>query len=196
MDGDKKPADNAPQEDSGWKYNSGSPADNFSPTIDTPVYGTQESDAVVEWTASEFVAHEKGVGWYMVLMLAAALISAGLYLLTRDVFSVVVVVIMALALAVASARKPRVVNYRVDESGLTAGSKFYPYRAFKSFVMPEDGGPFASIVLMPLKRFDFPVSAFLAPDSQDKVLDSLSKHLPMERGQLDGLEKLMRQLRF
>jgi len=108
---------------------------------------------------------------------------------------VVVVIIMGVVLGVIGSRKPRVITYRLDHSGLTAGTKFYPYANYKSFALPEDG-PFASVVLMPLKRFGVPVSAFLAPDSQQKALEVLSTHLPLERGQMGAIDSLMRQLRF
>src|SRR5690606_25019420 len=118
------------------------------------------SDGSVEWTASEFVAHDKGSGWYMLLFLAAAAIAALLYLITRDMFSAGAAMAMAFILGIAGARKPRVVPYRLDESGLTAGKRFYPYREFKSFAMPDDG-PFVGVTLIPLKRFGFPVSFYL-----------------------------------
>jgi hypothetical protein len=152
-------------------------------------------DGSVEWTASEFVAHEKGAGWFLLLAVAAVVIGALLYLITRDVFSAGIVPAMAVILGVAGARKPRVVSYRVDQSGLTVGKRYFPYREYKSFAVPDDG-PFASVVLVPMKRFGFPVSAYLAPDSEEKVVEVLAEHLPMERDKLDLVEKLMRQLRF
>jgi hypothetical protein len=197
MDGDKQKKD-TPQEETGWQYKPevGSLVSTSQPTDSNPDEDDSGSEQkVVEWTASEFVAHDKGFGWYALLAVGAILVSAGLYLMTKDIFTVVVVLIMAAILGVAGARKPKVVKYRLDNSGLKVGRRLYPYRAYKSFTMPEEG-PFISIVLVPLRRFDFPVSAYLAPDSQDKALDFLSSHLPMEPTGLDRLERLMRTLHF
>lgn len=196
MDGDKKEAGNQPKEDAAWQYKSEVPAEAFAQAPEIPVQaGAGAAESSVEWSASEFISHEKGFGWYAVLILGAVLVGGVLYFATRDVVSVAVVIIMAIILAIASARKPKTINYKVDESGLTAGNKFYPYKAYKSFAMPEDG-PFAIVVLVPLKRLEFPISAYLAPDSQQKVVETLSNHLPLERGELDAVEQLMRQLRF
>ena len=194
MDGDKQKKD-TPQEEISWQYKPevGSTTGALEPDDSASIEGAK--DAVVEWTASEFVAHDKGFGWYALLAVGALVVSAGLYLMTKDIFTVVVVLIMAAILGVAGARKPKVVKYRLDNSGLKVGRRLYPYRAYKSFTMPEEG-PFISIVLVPLRRFDFPVSAYLAPDSQDKALDFLSSHLPMEPSGLDRLERLMRALHF
>jgi hypothetical protein len=150
---------------------------------------------VVEWTASEFVAHDKGFGWFMLLALFTIAVVGLVYWLTRDIFSVVVVVMMAVILGMAAARKPKVVSYKLDRTGLTAGKRYYPYSEYKSFAMPDDG-PFTSVVLVPMKRFSFPASAYLAPDSQAKAVQLLSEHLPLEHGELDSLERLMRRLHF
>lgn len=189
MDGDKKSAESI-NETAGWQFK---PADG--PAAPSAA-GSAEGAAGVEWSASEFVAHEKGFGWYALLALGTAVVAAGLYLLTRDLISAIVVVVMAVILAIASGHKPRVVTYRLDDAGLTAGKKFYPYSAYKSFSMPDDGGPFTSIVLVPLKRIGFPTGAYLAPDSQQEVLELLSRHLPLERGELSFFDELVAHLRF
>jgi hypothetical protein len=196
MDGDHQDANAKPQEEGGWQYKSENATDVFAPAPDTGAALASSADSAgVAWSASEFVAHEKSFSWYAILLLLAVLIGAVLYVATRDLLSMVVVLIMAIILAVIGARKPRVIAYKVDGSGLTAGNKFYPYRVYKSFAVPDEG-PFASVVLIPLKRFELPVSAYLAPDSQQKVLEILSSHLPMAHGELDAMERLMRQLRF
>lgn len=196
-DGDEqqKQKQSAPQE-GGWQYKSGGGATaEPDPFTATPMNLEAPRVDSVEWTASEFVAHEKGFGWYAALAAVSLVIAAVIYLVTRDVFAVVVVLVMAIFFGVAGSRKPQVITYRVDNSGLTAGNKFYPYAAYKSFTMPQDG-PFTAITLVPLKRVAFPVGAYLAPDSQEKVLDIISAHLPMERGEPGAVDRLMRQLRF
>ena len=194
MDGDKRRSDEA--EKAGWHYASGDrAAGSGENTKLRPGTSSRAGADTVEWSASEFVAHEKGLGWYGFLAAAAVAVAVVLYLITHDILGVVVVMIMAITFGVAGARKPKVIEYRLDNTGLAAAGKFYPYNEYKAFAMPEQG-PFASIVLVPLKRFGLPVSAYLAPDSQQKVVTLLSEHLPMERGQLDGVERLMRRLRF
>jgi hypothetical protein len=184
MDGDKK---TAPEPEAGWKYQSAAGGDEGV---------SSDAPAEVEWTASEFVAHEKGVGWYLLLATAALVIAAVIYFVSKEMFSPIVILVMALILGVAGAHKPRTIAYRLDASGLTAGKKFYPYSQFKSFTMPPQNGPFVTVVLIPLKRFGFSTGAFLAPDSQQQALDVLSNHLPLERGEMGLVEVAMQWLRF
>jgi len=194
MDGDKKQAVKS-EEAGGWQYKpaAGAPA----PVVGMAEEASQSSDDTgsIEWTASEFVAHDKSFSWYSLLAMGVIVIAAALYLVTRDVFSAVVVLVIGVVLGVAGSRKPKVITYRLDGSGLTAGTKFYAYSDYKCFTMPEEG-PFASIVLMPMKRFGIPVSAYLAPDSQQEVLKVLSSYLPLEKGQMGGIDRIMRELRF
>jgi len=190
---DKKEDD---QRAAGWEYRSVAgeaemPAehDDAAPDSNGP-----DSDAV-EWTASEYVAHDKGVGWYIALIIVAAAVVGVIYLATRDVFSVIVVVIMATIFAVSGSHKPRTVTYRVDGSGLTVGNKFYPYAAYKSFSVPQDG-PFTTISFMPMKHLAFPVGAYLSPDSQNEVIGMISSHLPLEHGETTVVDHLMHHMRF
>jgi hypothetical protein len=196
MDGDDKKTAQGETE-AGWQYRPG-PGQSVGTQpaeLTEPPASTSGDDGTVEWSASEFVAHDKSFGWYAAFTLGALLIIAGLYLATRDMFSTGVAVVMAAILLVAASRKPRVVTYRLDRNGLTIGKKFYPYGAYKSFRMPDDG-PFTSVYLVPMKRFDFPVGAYLAPDSQDKALELLSAHLPLEHSKPGLVDDLMKQLRF
>lgn len=192
---DKAPKESA-QEDAGWQYKpSGTSVAAAGGSADDPKELDSPRTESVEWTASEFVAHEKGPGWYLMLAGAAVAVAAIVYFVTRDVFSVVVILVMAAIFGVSGSHKPRVITYKVDASGLTVGSKFYPFSAYKSFSTPQEG-PFTAITLMPLKHLAFPVGAYLAPESQDKVLEIVAAHLPMEQGEPGTVDSLMRRLRF
>lgn len=184
------------QEDAGWQYKpADGPAVPSNPHADESGVADAPTRGSVEWTASEFIAHEKGFGWYVALTLGAALAAVCIYMATKDVFAVAVAVIMVAILAISGSHKPRVVTYKVDAAGITVGSKFYPFSAYKSFSMPDEG-PFTTIVLVPLKHLSFPVGAYLSPDTQDEVLEIISRHLPLERDQPSAVDRLMRQLRF
>jgi hypothetical protein len=149
----------------------------------------------VSWTASEFVAHEKSVGWYLALLAAGLAVAAIVFLLTRDIISVVVVVVSTLLLGIYGARQPRQLEYRLDKSGVSIGQKYHGYDEFRSFmVMPE--GAFSSIVFMPLKRFAPPLAVYYAPDDEDKIVNMLADQLPLEEGKRDAVDHLLHRIRF
>lgn len=149
----------------------------------------------LSWTASEFVHHEKSVGWYLSLVIIAVLIAAGVFLLTRDIVSVVVVIVAAGVLAFYASHQPRQLEYTADQNGIQIGHKFRSYDEFKSFsVVPE--GAFSSIVFMPLKRFAPATTIYYPPEDEDKILAILSNQLPYEEPRRDAVDNLMRRIRF
>ncbi|HEY1835821.1 MAG TPA: hypothetical protein VGG13_03300 [Candidatus Saccharimonadales bacterium] len=149
----------------------------------------------VGWTASEFIAHEKGAGWYLALVLATAALTAIIYLLTKDKISSGVVVIAAIIFGVYAGRKPRTLAYRLDDSGLTVADKFYDYGQFRSFVVIGEGA-FRSITFMPLKRFMPALTIYYAPEDEQKITDLLADQLPMESRGHDPLDRFLHRIRF
>jgi hypothetical protein len=161
------------------------------PALETEIENMQP----VSWSASEFVAHHKNSGWYLLLILGAVVVAALVYVFTRDWLSTAVVVVAGTVLAAYSSRKPRQLNYAVDGRGVTVGTKFFAYSEFRSFsIVPE--GAFASIVFMPLKRFGIQTTIYYDPQDEDRIIDVISPHLPHEEHQADMLDHMMRRIRF
>jgi len=149
----------------------------------------------ISWTASEFVEHSKGYSWYLGLALAAMVLAALIFIITRDKISTSVVIVAAVAMSIFANRKPRVLEYRLDETGLKIGSKFYGYDYFKSFsVMVE--GIIASIYLLPLKRFKPALSIYYDQKDQKKIINILSERLPHEDRHADVVDRFMHRIRF
>jgi hypothetical protein len=158
-----------------------------------PMAVPEEQEVV--WSASEFVAHNKGVGWYATLGLAAVALAAVVYLITRDTVSVVIIIFVALILGIAAVRKPRVLNYQLNGGGLMIGQKFYPYSEFKSFSVMREGA-FSSIMFIPLKRFMPPISIYYDPEDEERIVEALAEYLPMENRTHDAVDSLIRHIRF
>lgn len=149
----------------------------------------------VAWTASEFVHHDKNASWYTILGAVSLVIAAGVYLLTRDVVSALVVLVAAFTLGFYGARRPRQLEYQLDSSGLSVGNKHFRYGEFKSFSVAKEGA-FSSIILMPLKRFSQVTTLYLAPENEAEIIDILSGTLPFEDHKRDAVDKLMHKIRF
>lgn len=177
MDGDLK-EDSLPQEDQ-WRYNNPAPAN------------PQE----VRWTASEYLAHEKSPMWYLGILIGGALLSAAIYLISRDIVSVMVIILITIIFAVSASRKPRTLQYSLTQQGLEIGGKIYSYAEFRSFALVDEGA-FTSVTLMPLKRFMPPIDIFYDPQDAEDIIGVLSSVLPMEEHKKDMVDILIRRLRF
>lgn len=174
-------------------------------------YFTQESDTpegqdgadqagqtdpkAITWTASEFIAHAKSPSWYLALSAVAAALSAVVYLISRDIISVIVVVVAALLLGFYGGRQPRQLEYKLDFKGLSIDDKHLGYGEFRSFSVMTEAG-FSSIVFMPLKRFAAPTTIYYPPEDEDKIVGVLSGHLPLEERTHDAVDRLMHRIRY
>ena len=147
------------------------------------------------WTASEFIDHERGTGWYMMLILGTAALAAAVYLLTKEIFATVTIAVVGLIVLVYTRQKPRQVTYELSESGLRIGAKSYSYGLFKSFSLAKEG-LLNSVQLAPLKRFMPPISAYYDAADEEKITDILGQHLPYEDAKPDRIEGLTRRLKL
>lgn len=158
--------------------------------------GASHSGPAVEWTASEYIAHHKSAGWFIMVGVGTAVAAILTYIITRgDIISSIVIAVAGCAFGIFGARQPQVLNYRVDESGLHIGAKLYPYSDLKSFAVLEEGA-IDSIMLLPLKRLMPIISVYFAPEDEQKIMNVLSAYLPVEQRSLDPVERLMRKMRF
>jgi hypothetical protein len=150
---------------------------------------------VISWTASEFIAHEKPTGWYVLIAAGAVVAAAITWLVTRDIMPTSAVFIGITLLAFYASHKPNQQQYQLDESGLTIGNRHLPYHEFRSFaVMPE--GAFLSVELTPLRRFSMYATLYLDPADEERIISYLSMHLPMEEAKPSLTDDLMRRIRF
>jgi hypothetical protein len=178
------------------------PASNIPAPVPAPITQTplvsnaiKDTRGSISWTASEFIEHTKPSGWYVAVMLGGVLISGVLYLLTRDLISVVVVIMATAMFLVAGSRKPDTKQFEISYEGIKAGPKSFGFDYFKSFSMIEEGA-IDSIQLMPLKNLEMPIRIYFPPSMHDQITGFLADYLPHEEKSRDLVDRLMRKLKF
>jgi hypothetical protein len=188
------------EDDSNWEYKPDGKEVSAAP--DLPASGRKtgraaraSKDTAVTWTASEYIEHSRGVTWYLALVGGTIVLSALMYLITKDYFATGIVGVMGVVVAIFSRQKPKQLTYELSNSGLKAGEKVYPLGIFKSFALIREGA-LPSINLIPVKRFMSPLSIYFDPSDEQKIVSLLGNHLPLEEGSLDTIERLSRRLRF
>jgi len=149
----------------------------------------------ITWTASEYIHHDRGAGWYGALFLGTIALAGGVYLLTKDYFATGAIVVVGAIVGAFAGRKPSQVTYELSSSGLRVGQKMYAYGLFKSFSIIRSGQA-SSISLLPLKRLMPPVDAYFGPADEEKITDVLGQHLPFEERKQAGIDRLSYKLRF
>lgn len=149
----------------------------------------------ISWTASEFIAHEKTAGWYVLLALVAVAAAALIWLFTRDILPTSAVFIGMILLAYYASHQPRQQHYQLDSTGLTIGNRHLPYHEFRSFAVMQEGA-FLSVELTPLKRFAMYATIYIDPADEERIIEFLSRYLPMEEARASMTDSLMRRIHF
>ena len=153
------------------------------------------ADENVSWEASEFVEHDKSATWFLGFgVFAVALILFSVFIL-KDWFMAFGSVIMCVAIGVVGVRKPRVLRYVLDGTGVHVGEQIFKYSQFHSFGVVREGGLW-SILLRPNARFRPMLSIYFEERQGEKIVDVLSHFLPMEEYRLDAVDRMSRKLHF
>lgn len=172
------------------------PRPQFQPQPPQQAAPAQQSEGVVSWTASEYIAHQKNLGWWLAFGGLVLVIAAGIFLWTRDLVSVVAIVVMATLFGYYAGRKPVVQQYHITNDGVYIGDKLYRFSELKSFSVVRQGA-FSSIEFLPLKRLMPYIPMYYAPDQESAILEVLSQYLPVEaERRQDPIDRFMHKIRF
>lgn len=174
---------------SAWQYNGDAGA-----AADPQTFVTAQTPEI-SWTASEYISHDKGGGWFGLVMLAGLLLAGVIYLFTREWISSGAVGAGVLLFAVYGIRPPQTLEYAVDSRGIHIGARSYPYAKFRSFSVLEDDA-LHSIMLMPMKRFELPITVYFDPADEEQIVNVIGGHLPHEDRQTPPIDRLMSKIRF
>lgn len=177
------------QEDYGASFDGGDDGviDNSTPL---------PANGVIEWTASEYVDHEKRKSWFVILfVVSAAVLTAIFFISGGDKFTVGVVAVVAVLFGVVAAKKPRTLGYKISPQGIQIDQKVLPYSNFRSFTI-IDTTAVHSVQLQPLQRFTPPISIYYPPEMEDSIVRSLGDHIPYEDRKLDIIDRIMSSIRF
>jgi len=149
----------------------------------------------VEWSASEFIAHQKGASWYFVLAAGTVIMAALIFFVTREYISAGVVAVLGLTFGVYGSVPPRNISYKIDSTGVTVEKKHFPFESFKG-VQVIEGGVVPSITFIPLKRFTVPLTIYFLPEQKEQITNMVGEFLPSEVKQIEKIDQLVARLRF
>jgi hypothetical protein len=149
----------------------------------------------ISWTSKDGFSYQKGLRWYFIFMLLVVIVAIVIYLTTKDKITTAVIVVSGIILAVYSSRKPRDVNYSINQYGFKIKDREYKLGNYKSFSIIKHDANNLSIVLTPLKRF-LPYAYLYLGDNSQQVIEMVGRILPLEKKNNDFLERLLRYIKI
>jgi len=89
-------------------------------------------DTLHEWTIQEYEQHDRGVGWYIVMILAGlALVLFAL--LTGNFLFALIIVLFGIIMFLQSHQVPPQVPFKITELGVILNNRFYAWSEFTGF---------------------------------------------------------------
>lgn len=180
-------------EQSSWQFN-GPRSEYASDYTDNAAAITPMTEPI-EWTASEYISHDKPPAWYAAFFGISVTVIIGTYFLTRDWLPTVVIFLSSVTMGVYANRKPGTRTYRLDDHGLTINGRLFSYGSFKSYSVIEEGA-INSIWLKPIKKFTPMAVMYFSPEDENKIVSVLSAFLPHEKRELDAFDRFSKQIKF
>jgi hypothetical protein len=149
----------------------------------------------ISWTAKEFIEHDRGRSWYVMLILGSALLAVAVYFITHDYFAVGAIVAVGVIAAVYASHKPKELPYELSSRNIKVGERTYSYNMFKSFAVAHEG-EHTSIVLEPVKKYLPQMTLYFPAEMENQITNAIGNQLPVEEHQPNVTERLSHRLRF
>lgn len=168
--------------------------------VNGPATGGAKAGSVtegsIEWQAKEYITADRNPIWYVGLgVFVVATILLDIFVLKTFFTVSALAIVIAAVLVVMHVRPPRMINYKLDDSGLLVDDQMYPMSDYRAFGVLYDGKE-NSIHLIPVKRFRPSLQVYFPVESGEALIDYLGTRLPMEELRLDFVDRIVRFFRL
>jgi hypothetical protein len=180
----------ANEENTNWDYK---PTAGTGRTSNNAEHEAKQEN--ISWTSKEFIEHDRGSSWYIVLIFGMLVLAVVIYFITKDYFAAAATVIVGFIAAVYAGHKPKELNYELSSKSINVGERTFSYNMFKSFSVAHEG-EHTSIVLEPVKRFYPPMTLYFPPEEEGRITNVIGNQLPMQEHQPNITERLTHRFRF
>lgn len=153
----------------------------------------------LSWQADEYQDYQRGLGWYVGVAAATAVLAVGAFFVTGgDPVPPVAVVLMAVIFVGYALKPPGQENYSLTGEGLKVGSKTHAFTRFSAFNVLSDSNP-TRLYLVFNQRFIPPLMINLPPDpaQAEKISRVMSEVVSYNPEVIPHpIDRLMHYLRF
>ena len=153
-------------------------------------------DLGLNWTAHEYLEHERGIGWFLGFGLIMILLAGVVYFISgRDLIAPLSIVLVAICLGVFVLKKPKQRQYRLLADGIKVDQALHPYDGFIRFNV-FNSGSLTGVHLIPSRRWSVPLTLYVPQEIAEEVVDHLSHVVVYDDSPQSTLDQLLHQLRF
>lgn len=147
----------------------------------------------ITWEAHEFEYREKGVSWYWLSIIVAALIVAFSVWIRNFLFGLFIVIAEVLFIVWGN-RVPRVIEFRLSDDGIEIdGQKFHALKEFESWSVNDLGNGYVELMLSFRSKVKTPLTVLVSEEHLEAIrtnLKALLKEVEHDPSLIDSIEKL------
>jgi hypothetical protein len=148
----------------------------------------------IQWEAPEFEYREKGVSWYWLSIIVAALIVAFSVWAKNFLFGFFIIVAEILFIVWGN-KTPHMLAFTLNDANLEIGErKIYPLKDFESWSADPAGGTWTEVLFNFRSRVKTPLRVLVPEASVQEIrtnLKTVLKEVEYEQTVLDSIEKLL-----
>lgn len=165
---------------------------SFSKTR-SPNAPSPSAETLLTWTTPEFVAHERTIAWYIILVVIVGLFIGG-SIYFKSPMAAILFALIGLLVFLYATRKPMTLNVRITEEGVVVNDSLTPYSQIRSFWVFNEPD-FQELSIQTSRPMMPSVRILLGGTDPDVVRDVLLDHLrevEQEEPLSDALARLLK----
>jgi len=149
----------------------------------------------IAWESAQFEAIKKDWRWYSIAAVVVILLLVYAVYAKQWLFGVLIIALLA-AIFIVDRVKPKMLNCRIDATGVTINERAFPYDQLKLFWFHQAGNKLY-LNLLSTSRTIPTISLTIPADHQSKIRTALIKFLPESDTKKDDfVDRLGRILRI
>jgi hypothetical protein len=149
----------------------------------------------ITWEAPEFEYRDKGVSWYWLSIIIAAIIVA-FSVWTRNFLFGFFIIIAEMLFIVWGNKAPRTITFKMNDVNVEIDEhKIYPLKEFESWSADASGGEWIEMLFNFRSRLKTPLRILVPETKLEEVranLKAILKEVEYQQTLLDSIEKLLR----
>jgi len=151
-------------------------------------------EPIISWNAPSHFHMEKGQDWYWAVGIVTLAITV-VCIIFGNVIPGIFVIVASVALVVHASHPPKLVEYSINDRGITADETLYPFLSLDSFWIPHDEQP-AKILLKSRKIFMPLISINIEEVDPEVIREVLLKYIAETEHREPLLKKIMERFGF
>lgn len=154
-----------------------------------------ETGKIIAWQTLEYQHRERGGDWFWVTGIVAVSLAVTAILFKNFLFGILII-IAAFALMLQAARKPRLLRFVINQTGVVAGQAAHPFSSLESFWIDETNPTDVHLLIKSKSLAAMLIVIPLGNTKPQMVKDFLTQHLTEEELHEPLAQKIMEALGF